>query len=118
MKRCMLRSKIHSATITQSDLSYEGSITIDEELMNKADIRPFEQVQVSNLMNGERFETYAIPGKKGQVCLNGPTARKGEVGDRVMIFAYCWLDEVEVASHHPRIFLMGPKNKIKKAGEL
>lgn len=114
----MLRAKIHSATVTQSELSYEGSITIDEDLMKKADIRPFEQVQVSNLMNGERFETYAIPGKEGQICLNGPTARKGEVGDRVMIFAYCWLDESEVPLHHPKIFLMGPKNKVKKTGLL
>jgi aspartate 1-decarboxylase len=114
----MLRAKIHSATITQSDISYEGSITIDEALMKMADIRPYERVQVSNLMNGARFETYAIPGKKGQICLNGPTARKGEVGDKVMIFAYCWLDDNEITSHHPKIFLMGPKNKVKKTGTL
>lgn len=114
----MLRAKIHGATITQTELTYQGSITIDESLMKEADIRPYEQVQVSNLMNGERFETYAIPGKKGQICLNGPTARKGEVGDRIMIFAYCWMSDDEIRDHHPKIFLMSEKNKIKKEGVL
>ena len=86
----MLRSKIHRATITQAELEYEGSITIDQTLIEAAGMLPYEQVMISNLNNGERFETYIIAGKRGSgiVCLNGPTARKGMVGDRVIIFCY------------------------------
>lgn len=114
MLRCVLRAKLHGATVTQSAVEYEGSITIDAELMKKADIHSYEQVQVSNLYNGERFETYAIPGKKGQICLNGPTARKGVVGDKVMIFAYCWLADEEMKKHKPRVFLMDDRNRVKR----
>ena len=79
MFRLMLRSKIHRATVTDADLEYEGSLTIDPLLLEAADMLPYEQVSVSNLNNGERFETYIIPGKRGSgdMCLNGPTARKG-----------------------------------------
>jgi aspartate 1-decarboxylase len=114
----MLRAKIHGATVTRSDLRYEGSITIDAGLLEKADIRPYEQVQVSNLMNGERFETYVIAGGAGEICLNGPTARKGAVGDKLMIFAYCLLSEEEQASHAPRIFVMDEQNRVKREGKL
>ena len=90
MYRIMLRSKIHRATVTDADLNYEGSITVDRSLMDAAGILPYEQVMISNLNNGERFETYVIPGRKGagQICLNGPTARKGQKGDRIVIFCY------------------------------
>lgn len=112
MLRCFLRSKIHMATVTQADLTYEGSITIDASLMKKAGIKPFEQVFVSNLNNGERFETYAIPGRRGEVCLNGPTARKGLPGDRVIIFSYSWLDEAGVkAFEKPVIVKVDAKNR-------
>jgi aspartate 1-decarboxylase len=114
MQRCVLRAKLHAATVTQAELGYEGSITIDVSLMKRADIRPYEQVQVSNLNNGERFETYVIPGKKGQICLNGPTARKGLVGDTLMIFAYCWLEDAELKNHKPMIFFLAEENRVKK----
>lgn len=106
------------ATVTEAELEYEGSITIDAGLLQRAGIHPYEQVQVSNLNNGERFETYAIPGKKGQICLNGPTARKGLRGDRVIIFSYCWLNEDELKAHKPAIFIMDKNNRVKKSGTL
>jgi aspartate 1-decarboxylase len=110
----MLKSKIHRATVTESDLNYEGSITVDRLLMDAAQILPFEQVMVSNLNNGERFATYVIPGKKGsgQICLNGPTARKGVVGDRVIIFCYAYYNESEIAIFKPIVVGVDEKNKI------
>jgi aspartate 1-decarboxylase len=89
MLRLMLRSKIHRATVTGADIAYEGSLTLDQNLIDAAGMLPYEQVMVSNLQNGERFETYVIPGPRGSgiVCLNGPTARKGMIGDQIIIFA-------------------------------
>jgi len=112
MLRCMLKAKIHMATVTESNLEYEGSITIDEQLLREAGILPYELVMVSNLNNGERFETYAIPGKSGSgaVCLNGPTARKGVVGDRVIIFSYGYFEEHEVRDFRPRIVRLSTNN--------
>jgi aspartate 1-decarboxylase len=118
MIRSFLRSKIHLANVTESNLAYEGSITIDPELMEMVDILPYEQVMISNMNNGERFETYVIPGKRGsrEFCLNGPTARKGAVGDRIIIFAYCLLDESEVAGFGPKIIKLDKHNNpVKKA---
>jgi aspartate 1-decarboxylase len=114
MLRCILRAKIHIATVTESNLSYEGSITIDEAIMKKAGILPYEQVMISNLNNGERFETYAIPGKKGsgEVCLNGPTARKGVVGDKIIIFCYNYIEDSRVKGFKPKIIRLDEKNKI------
>lgn len=114
MLRCILRAKIHTATVTDSNLSYEGSITIDESLLKKAGIIPYEQVMVSNLNNGERFETYVIPGRKGsgEICLNGPTARKGVVGDRVIIFCYRYFQDRELRGFKPTIVLLDEKNRI------
>lgn len=108
----MLKAKIHMATVTESNLEYEGSITIDEQLLREAGILPYELVMVSNLNNGERFETYAIPGKSGsgEVCLNGPTARKGVVGDRVIIFSYGYFEEHEVRDFRPRIVRLSANN--------
>jgi len=117
MFRCFLRSKIHMATVTESNLNYEGSITIDQDLMDMVGMLPFEQVMISNMNNGERFETYAIPGKRGarEFCLNGPTARKGAVGDRIIIFAYCYLsDEEMMKGFKPRIVKMGKHNSLPK----
>lgn len=112
MLRCILRAKIHIATVTESNLSYEGSITLDEAIVKKAGILPYEQVMVSNLNNGERFETYVIPGKKGEVCLNGPTARKGIVGDKIIIFCYSYIEDSRLKGFKPRIVILDEENKI------
>jgi aspartate 1-decarboxylase len=100
------------ATVTESNLAYEGSITIDKELMDMADILPYEQVMISNLNNGERFETYVIPGKPGsrEFCLNGPTARKGVVGDKIIIFAYCHMADAAIKDFEPKIIKLDEKN--------
>ncbi len=112
MLRCILRAKIHIATVTESNLSYEGSITIDEAILKKAGILPYEQVMISNINNGERFETYVIPGKKGEICLNGPTARKGVVGDKIIIFCYSYAEVSKLKGFKPNIILLDKKNKI------
>ncbi len=112
MFRCMLRAKVHKATVTESNLSYEGSLTLDGEILKKAGVLPFEQVMISNLNNGERFETYVIPGRKGEVCLNGPTARKGVVGDKIIIFCYSYIEDRNTKGFNPKIILLGDKNKI------
>ena len=112
MLRCMLRVKIHTATVTESNLSYEGSITIDEAIIKKAGILPYEQVMISNLNNGERFETYVIPGKKGEVCLNGPTARKGVVGDKIIIFCYSYVEDNELKGFKPQIIRLDENNRV------
>lgn len=114
MLRLMLRSKIHRATVTEANLEYEGSITLDEALMEAAGILPYEQAMVSNLNNGERFETYVIPGERGSgiVCLNGPTARKAVVGDKIIIFCYEYYSEEELKKFKPRIVKVDEKNRI------
>jgi aspartate 1-decarboxylase len=114
MLRCFLRAKIHIATITESNLAYEGSITIDETILKKVGILPYEQVMISNLNNGERFETYVIPGKKdsGEICLNGPTARKGIVGDKVIIFCYSYLEDSHLEGHKPKIVFLNEENRV------
>ncbi len=116
MLRCMLRAKIHMATVTESNLEYEGSITIDEGVLKKAGILPYEQVMISNLNNGERFETYVIPGKKGSgmFCLNGPTARKGAVGDKIIIFCYGYFEDEKIKKSKPTIVVINSKNKISR----
>ncbi|MDH4230824.1 MAG: aspartate 1-decarboxylase [Nitrospirota bacterium] len=114
MRRCMLRSKIHMATVTESNIAYEGSITIDEAILKEAGMLPYEQVMISNVNNGERFETYIIAGKKnsGEICLNGPTARKGVVGDKVIIFCYNYFDDSEMKDFKPKIVHVNAKNRI------
>lgn len=114
MLRCILRAKIHMATVTESNLAYEGSITIDESLLEKVGMLPYEQVMISNLNNGERLDTYVIPGRRnsGEICLNGPTARKGVVGDRIIIFSYGYFDENELKKFKPKIIFLNSKNKI------
>lgn len=112
----MLKAKIHMATVTQSELEYEGSITIDEAIMEKAGILPFEQVMISNVNNGERFETYAIAGARdsGTICLNGPTARKGIKGDAIIIFSYGYFDEDSLTGFQPTIVYLTANNKVRK----
>lgn len=116
MLRAMLRSKIHRASITDANLEYEGSLTVDEGLMEAAGILPYEQVMVSNLNNGERFETYVIPGKRdsGTMCLNGPTARKGVIGDRIVVFCYEFYNDEELKRYRPVIVAVDQNNRIKK----
>ncbi len=114
--REFLRAKIHRATITEANLDYNGSLTIDEEIMEKAGIAPNERVHVFNINNGARFETYAIPGKRGSrvIGLNGAAARLGAPGDLIIVVTYCYLKEEEIARHKPRVLLMGPGNQIEK----
>lgn len=117
MQRIMLKSKIHRATVTDADLHYEGSISIDEHLMEKASMVPYEQVAIYNISNGERFTTYTLKAKRnsGTICLNGAAARKVSKGDLVIIASYVMVDEKEVKGWKPRCVLVDKKNKIKKA---
>ena len=114
MFRQMLRSKIHRATVTSTHLDYEGSLTIDEDLMEAAAILPYEAIICSNLNNGERFMTYAISGPRGSgdIVLNGPTARKAAVGDQIIIFCYEYYSDEEIKKHAPRIVRVNEKNRI------
>jgi len=113
MQRIMLKSKIHRATLTGTELDYEGSITLDEELLERAGILPGEQVHVLNLNTGSRLVTYAItaPRGSGTVLLNGPAARLGAKGDRVIILAYCVVDDADSARHRPTIVLVDRQNR-------
>ncbi len=110
--RWMCKSKIHRATVTEACLEYEGSITVDPLLLEAADIKPFEMVQVLNINNGERFETYAIPGKKdsGEICLNGAAARLGVRGDKVIIMSTAWIPESETVNFTPKFVFVNEKN--------
>ncbi len=116
MFRLMLRSKIHRATVTEANLEYEGSLTVDPLLLEKASILPYEQVAVSNLNNGERFETYVIPGKpgSGEMILNGPTARRGVKGDKIIVFCYEYFNEEELKTFQPKIVLVDDKNRVRE----
>jgi aspartate 1-decarboxylase len=108
-------SKIHHARVTQADLHYEGSLTVDENLLDAAGIALFEKVQVVNVNNGARFETYTIPGIRGSrvVCLNGPAARLGQVGDMLIIITYGLLNEEEARDHKPKVIVLDDDNNIK-----
>ena len=112
----LLKGKIHCATVTEANLQYMGSITIDEELMEKAGIIPNERVQVVDNNNGARLETYTIPGPRGSgvVCLNGAAARCAQVGDVVIIMAYALFAEDEAKAHKPKVVMVDEKNKIKE----
>jgi aspartate 1-decarboxylase len=108
----MMHAKIHRARVTDADLNYVGSISIDPILMKAADILPNEQVSVYNLMNGARFETYAIEGNQdGQICLNGAAARLAQVGDLVIIVTFADLEEDELAGHEPRVVVVDSENR-------
>jgi aspartate 1-decarboxylase len=112
----MLKSKIHRATITEADLNYEGSLTIDKVLLDAVDLHPYERVMVYNINNGERFETYAIEGAPGSgvIGLNGAAARKGLIGDQIIIVSYAFFSEEELSDYTPKIVLLNKSNKIKK----
>jgi aspartate 1-decarboxylase len=116
MLRLMLKAKIHRATVTESDIDYEGSLTIDRDLMDAAGIVPFEQVGVYNINNGERFETYVIEGERGTgvIGLNGAAARKGMVGDLIIIATYTAVTEDELDGYMPTILLLDAQNNVKQ----
>ncbi|NOU97517.1 aspartate 1-decarboxylase [Paenibacillus sp. LMG 31456] len=114
MFRTMLKSKIHRATVTEANLNYVGSITIDEDLIDMIDMLPNEKVQIVNNNNGARFETYVIPGPRGSgvICLNGAAARMVHVGDTVIILSYVMMTDEEARKHHPQIAIMGENNRV------
>lgn len=116
MIRTMMKSKIHRARVTEANLDYVGSITIDENILQKIDILPHERVQIVNNNNGARLETYVIPGKKGSgvICLNGAAARLVQTGDIVIIVSYALVSEKELASHKPKIAIMNEANEIER----
>ena len=111
----LLKAKIHCATVTEANLQYMGSITIDEVLMEAAGILPNERVQITDNNNGERLETYVIPGPRGSgvICLNGAAARCVQPGDIVIIMAYALYSEEEAAAHHPKVVMVDSKIKVK-----
>lgn len=116
MRLTAFKSKIHRATVTEADLNYEGSVTIDADLMDAADILPHEKVQILDLNNGERFDTYAIRGQRGSgiVCLNGPAARLAHVGDIVIILTYAEMEREELLRHVPTVVMVDEKNRIRR----
>lgn len=114
-----LHSKIHRATVTDSNLNYVGSITIDEEFLEKAKIREYEKVEILDVNNGERFQTYAIKGGRGSrcFCVNGAAARKVQPGDKIIIVTYAQMSEDEIKSHKPTIVQVGENNEIISYGK-
>ena len=115
MERILFKSKIHRASITDANLQYEGSLTIDQDLMDAADILPYEKVDVVNINTGDRFTTYAIKGERGsgEICLNGGAACLGRKGDRVIIITYVHLSEPEIKTFESKAVLVDKDNKIK-----
>ena len=115
MQRIMCKSKIHRATVTQSELHYVGSITIDKSLMESADILPYEQVQIADITNGNRFYTYAIEGARdsGVICINGAAARLVQPGDLVIIISYAQYNEVELTDFKPTVIFVDENNKMQ-----
>ena len=116
----MLKAKLHRLRVTEADLYYEGSITVDEELLDTAGLLPYEKVQVVNVNNGHRLETYTIPGEAGArtVCLNGPAARLAAPGDEVIVIAYADLTPSEAQQHHPRVVLVDEDNNVTETRTL
>lgn len=113
----MFKSKIHRATVTQADLAYEGSVTIDANLLEAADILPFEQVAIWNVTRGTRLETYAMRGEPGSgvVCINGAAAHLVQPGDLVIIATFTELDDAEARAHTPKVVLVDGQNRVKDA---
>lgn len=110
----MMKAKIHRAIVTEANLNYVGSITIDQDIMDAVGVLPHEKVQITNNNNGARLETYVIPGKRGSgvICLNGAAARLVQVGDSVIIIAYAMMSEEEAKTYQPKVAIMGENNKI------
>jgi aspartate 1-decarboxylase len=114
-----MKSKIHGATVTQANLRYTGSITIDKKLLQQSNIFPFERVQIVNLHNGSRVETYVLEGQSGTgtICMNGAAARWAQVGDKVIIISYALLTDREIKKHRPRVLFMDNKNRVRDIGK-
>ncbi len=114
MYRNMMRAKLHRATVTEANLNYVGSITIDEDLLDAVGIYPHEQVQIVDNNNGARFETYTIAGPRGSgmICLNGAAARLVQPGDIIIVMAYSLMTDEQARSHHPRIAILGERNQV------
>ncbi len=112
----LCKAKIHRARVTQAELFYEGSLTVDITLLNASGILPYEKVQVVNVNNGSRLETYIIPGAEnsGIVCLNGPAARLGAVGDEIIVISYADFEESEAKNYTPTVVMVDGKNKVKE----
>jgi aspartate 1-decarboxylase len=118
MRRTLFKSKIHRATVTHADLDYEGSITLDRDLMHAADILPYEKVAVWNVTRGSRLETYALEGPAGSgvVCINGAAAHHNSPGDLVIVATFAEMDEAEARAHRPRVVLVDAENRIRDPG--
>ena len=110
----ILKSKIHRATVTGSDLNYEGSIAIDKKLIKSANLNLYERVEIYNINNGKRFSTYVIEGEKGEISLNGAAARLVQKGDLIIIACYAMIDEKELSSFKPLVIIVDEKNRIKE----
>jgi aspartate 1-decarboxylase len=112
----MLKGKIHRACVTEAKLNYVGSITVDEDLLDAAGILEYEKVQIVDIDNGMRFETYTIAGERGSgvMCLNGAAARCVQVGDRIILMAYCRIDNEKAIKHRPKVVFVNKENKIEK----
>lgn len=108
----MLYSKIHRATVSDANLNYVGSITIDSDLLSAANLKEGQQVDIVNINNGERFTTYVIEGKKGDMCLNGAAARKVQIGDKIIVMAYASYTQEELIDYMPRVVLVDENNQI------
>jgi aspartate 1-decarboxylase len=117
LRRSMLKSKLHRATVTHADQDYEGSLTLDRDLLDAADILPFEDVHVWNVTRGTRFRTYAMAGAAGSgvVCVNGAAAHLASPGELIIVATYTWLDDDEARRHEPRVVLLGPDNRVKRS---
>jgi aspartate 1-decarboxylase len=115
MRRSMLKSKIHRVTVTETNLAYEGSVTIDEDLLEAADIVPYEEIHVWDVTNGTRLTTYAMAGERGSgmVCVNGAGARLVRKGDLIIIATYFWLPDKKARKHEPTVILVDKKNRAK-----
>jgi aspartate 1-decarboxylase len=111
-----MKSKIHGATVTEANLKYTGSITIDKDLLKATDMFPFERVQIVNLHNGTRVETYVLEGQAGTgtICMNGAAARWAEVGDKVIIISYGLFTAAEIRRHRPKLAFVDDRNRVKK----
>ncbi|WP_297437924.1 aspartate 1-decarboxylase [uncultured Clostridium sp.] len=119
MRVNMLKGKIHRATVVQAELNYVGSITVDEELLEASGIFEYEKVAIVDIDNGARFETYTIAGERGTglICLNGAAARCVQVGDKIILMAYCELEVEEVKNYKPKVVFVDENNKIEKISE-
>ncbi|WP_375058601.1 aspartate 1-decarboxylase [Zobellella sp. DQSA1] len=119
MQRIMLRGKLHQARVTHAELNYEGSCAIDQDLLDAVNIREYEQIDIYNIENGERFHTYAIAGERGSkmISLNGAAARKAAVGDRIIICAYAPMTEQQIAGYKPSLVYLDAQNNIVRTSK-